>query len=495
MTLRRRLLLTLALTALPLMGGLAWLRGELFRRAEQQGLRSLLLARAASLGQAACESSPSALLPGPGHLRVAHESPLGPGMAPPAAEPGPGGGPPMRHGPQALQAFAYDAAFASADPKAPPFPDDLRRRLADGASEASGRRGLPGGGQALDVAVRSGWPDGPCAVLLARRSLAGPPPPLWGPLLTTLPLLAVLLAAVWLAAGPVVRRIRELSVEVRRSAASRYAQAVPVRGRDEVADLARAFNEAGAEVRAHLATLEQRDQALRTFLANTTHDVMLPLTVLQGHLSNLRQSAHDGQPPDEGVLVAALQEAHYMASLLHNLGAAAKLEAAEALVLSHPVRLDQLVERVVARHRPVAEPAGIEVVHSVPEQPLEALGDVTLLEQAVSNVVHNAVRYNRRGGHVAVLLEALAGPPPGFLLRVVDDGPGVPRERLALLAQRRWRADEARQRDPTGLGLGLDIARGVAERHGFELRLGPSQHGGLEVTLSGPLRPPPAPPS
>lgn len=489
MTLRRRLLLTLALTALPLTGGLAWVRGELFRRAEQQGLRSLLLARAASLGQTACESSPAALLPGPGHLRASHGGPFGPEPAPPGAEPRPEGGPPVRHGPHALQAFAYDASFTSADPKAPPFPEDLRRALAAGASEASGSRSLAGGGQALDVAVRSGWPDGPCAVLLARRSMAGPTPPPWGPWLTTLPLLAVLLAAVWLAAGPVVRRIRELGLEVRRSAASRYAEPVPVRGRDELDDLARAFNEAGAEVRAHLATLEQRDRSLRSFLANTTHDVMLPLTVLQGHLSSLRQAAAAGQPLDEGLLVSALQEAHYMASLVHNLGAAAKLESGEALVLSHPVRLDQLVERVVARHRPVAEPAGIELVHSVPEQPLEAVGDVTLIEQAVSNVVHNAVRYNRRGGHVAVLLEAVAGPPPGFVLRVVDDGPGVPRERLALLAQRRWRADEARQRDPTGLGLGLDIARGVAERHGFELALGPSEHGGLEVTLSGPLRP------
>ena len=488
MTLRRRLLLTLALTALPLLGGLAWLRAELFRRADQQGLRNLLMSRAASLGQSACESAPSALLPGPTHLRTPLDRPFGPGMVPPPHEPGPGG-PPRRHGPHGLQAFAYDASFVSADPKAPPFPDDLRQALAAGASEASGSRALAGGAQALDVAVRSGWPDGPCAVLLARRSMTGPAPPVWSPVLTALPLLAALLAAVWLAAGPVVRRIRELSVEVRRSAASRYAEPVPVRGRDEVADLARAFNEAGTEVRAHLARLEQRDRALRSFLANTTHDVMLPLTVLQGHLSSLRQSAAAGQAPEEGLLVSALQEAHYMASLVHNLGAAAKLEAAEALVLSHPVRLDQLVERVAARHRPVAEPAGVELVFSVPEQPLEALGDVTLIEQAVSNVVHNAVRYNHRGGHVAVLLEAVAGPPPGFRLRVVDDGPGVPSERLARLSERRWRADEARQRDPTGLGLGLDIARGVAERHGFELQLGPSEHGGLEVTLRGPLRP------
>lgn len=480
MSLRRRLLLTLALTALPLLAGVAWVRAELFRRAEQQALRNLLLARAASVGRAGCETAPGGLLPIPPGPWLTREGP------PP---PPPGESPPRHvHGPHALRVFAYDARLLSADPRAPAFPDGLRKALESGASEASGSTTLPAGGTVLDVAVRSNWPAGPCAVLLARRTDASPGPPAWAHVATALPLLAALLVAVWVAAGPVVRRIRALAGEVRRSAASHYAQPVPVRGGDELAQLARAFNEAGAEVRAHLARLERRDQALRTFLANTTHDVMLPLTVLQGHLSSLRQSAAAGQAAEQAVLLAALQEAHYLASLVHNLGAAAKLEAAEALVLNHPVRLDTLVERVIARHRPVAEPAGVELVHSVPEEPVEVDGDVTLLEQAVSNVVHNAVRYNRPGGHVAVLLEVLAGPPTRFRLRVVDDGPGVPPERLAHLAERRWRADEARQRDPTGLGLGLDIARGVAERHGFDLRLGPSEHGGLEVSLSGPLR-------
>jgi len=110
-------------------------------------------------------------------------------------------------------------------------------------------------------------------------------------------------------------------------------------------------------------------------------------------------------------------------------------------------------------------------------------GDVTLIEQAVSNVVHNAVRYNLRGGHVAVLLEE--APPDGFRLRVVDDGPGVPAGELEGMVERRRRGDAARQREPGGLGLGLHITHGVAERHGFTLSFEPSEHGGLAVELRG----------
>ena len=68
---------------------------------------------------------------------------------------------------------------------------------------------------------------------------------------------------------------------------------------------------------------------------------------------------------------------------------------------------------------------------------------------------------------------------------VVDDGPGVPEEELQRLVERRQRGDEARQRHPYGLGLGLHIARDVVERHGFRMTLGRSEHGGLEAAVVG----------
>jgi signal transduction histidine kinase len=98
-------------------------------------------------------------------------------------------------------------------------------------------------------------------------------------------------------------------------------------------------------------------------------------------------------------------------------------------------------------------------------------------------VVHNAIRHNRRGGHVAVVLDE--DGPGGFVLRVADDGPGVPAEQLPRLGERRFRTVEARQRHPEGLGLGLSIARDVAERHGFTLSFAAGPPSGLVVELRG----------
>jgi signal transduction histidine kinase len=300
---------------------------------------------------------------------------------------------------------------------------------------------------------------------------------------------AAILIGVLLAAGPIVRRLRRLAGDVRASAASRYETVVPAEGSDEIAALARAFNAAGAEVRAQIEALERRERALRSFVANTTHDVAVPLTVLQTHLTGLRDQ-DASRPVDRAVVTDALEEAHYIASLLHNLGAAAKLEAAQPELQRDPVDLNALVERAVGRHRPIARPRQVELEFSVPEKPLWVSGDVTLLEQAAGNAIHNAIRYNRPGGHVAIVLEEAAR---GFRLRVTDDGPGLAEDEIArLLAPATAHEAPARPRALGGSGLGIRIARDVASRHGFSIELLRSEHGGLEVRFAGECIDPPS---
>lgn len=326
----------------------------------------------------------------------------------------------------------------------------------------------------IAVLGRTEWDDGPCVWVVAEGSTVPgwfgsilPPTYVW-----LAPVLAVL-GTVLLAAGPVVTRIRRMTAAVRAT----EPLAAQVGGDDELTELAVAFDEAHAALQARIVAQEAQEKALREFLSNTTHDVMIPLTVLQGHLAALRDGGDPAAP-----LAGAMTESHYIASLLKNLGVVARLDALTPRLDRAPVDLGALVSRVVARHRPVATQVGVELDAAVPADPLVVPGDVTLLEQAVGNVVDNAVRYNQPGGHVAVVLEAVG---TGFVLRVVDDGPGVPAEALARLTERGARLDEARTRAPGGQGLGLNITRRVVELHGWSLRLGASEYGGLEVEVRG----------
>lgn len=141
-----------------------------------------------------------------------------------------------------------------------------------------------------------------------------------------------------------------------------------------------------------------------------------------------------------------------------------------------------IVDRVVARLTPLARAAGVEVNFAVPEGGMFVDADPTLVEQAISNLVDNAVRYNRPGGHVAVVLDR-TDTQGGFRLTVADDGPGVKSNELPHLATRRFRGDAARSRRPDGQGIGLAIVAEAMSRCGWTLRFRANEPSGLVAAI------------
>ena len=125
----------------------------------------------------------------------------------------------------------------------------------------------------------------------------------------------------------------------------------------------------------------------------------------------------------------------------------------------------------------------IEVHGGRPDAPVIVRCNPAMAEQALANLVHNAVAHGEPGGHVAVLLASEAGR---FTLTVVDDGPGVAPVDLPRLGERTFRGDEARRRDPRGSGLGLAISGEVCRRAGWTLGLTAELPRGLRATITGP---------
>jgi two-component system sensor histidine kinase BaeS len=322
------------------------------------------------------------------------------------------------------------------------------------------------------------WTDGPCAIVLLR--VKGPPPWFSGPVLAPAFFMALIVILVaLLAAGPLVGRVRHLTDAVRRLGAD-PDHPIEVEGNDEIAELGAAFEQSRRTIQGQLAALRDREAALRNYISNTTHDVMLPLSVLQGHLVALQQRVEAGEPLDAKAMAPSIEESQYLGSLLHNLNAAARLEATPGLAHEDSIDLNRLVDRVVDRHRPVARRKEIALEVAVPERPIELRGDLTLLEQALGNLVQNAIRYNRSCGHVAVVLRGVTND---WVLDVIDDGPGIAEADRERVFEPSFRGSDARTRHPHGMGLGLHIASDVAERHRLLLTLGETEGGGLTVTL------------
>lgn len=371
-------------------------------------------------------------------------------------------GPRSRRGRRRARVRFYDEDLS---PSMPGF-RRLEPELTEGLRDSDSASHVSANGDRRVLALRVG--EGRCSVIVVQRP--EPQQPGLGFLLALVPALVAAFIAL-LAAGPMVRRIRRLRRAVEGAGSIQEA------GSDEIAELSQVIQADRAALQDKVETLAKRDAALSRYVANTMHDVMIPLTVLQGHLINL-----DGVQPGEDTR-RALEESHYIASLLQNLSAAARLEGAIPVRKVDGVDLGELVERVVARHAPIARAKGIALNHATPQQAVRVNGDPTLLERAMSNLVHNAVRYGTEGGHVAVILSA----EDCWEFKVLDDGPGVSVEDLKKLGEPRFRSEEARSRNPEGQGLGIAITREVAEHHELDLLFargdGPDERPGLSAII------------
>lgn len=438
MTLRSRLILTTLVVAVPLTAGL-FVLAERTRSADMD----------ANLDRA-IETEGCSLRP------------RGPGLR---------GG---RRPPVEIHPYTADFESARPDGRGPEFPADLRQQLAT-ADRVSGTWSMPDG-RGRQVAVRVPDGAGPCRILLGR--MRPRPGEFRDQLIGLGTLVLVVFLAVSIAAGPTITRIRRLATQVRDAATDGTDVPFPVQGNDEVATLARAITDARRAARTHLDEVEARERTLRDFVANTTHDVAVPLTVLQTHLSALETSV---APPSTRHVHEAMREAHYMGSLLRNLAAASRLDGGMAITPG-PLDLGALVERVVARHQPLARAHGVDLNLAVPAVATTVMADATLAEQAIGNLVDNAVRYNRPGGHVAVVLDHTSS---GFMLRVRDDGVGVDAAELPGLVTRRFRGGAARSRRPDGQGLGLAITAEAATAFGWQLTFSANDPGGLVAELGG----------
>jgi signal transduction histidine kinase len=381
---------------------------------------------------------------------------------------------------EGTHSWAYDPATGlSRNAFAPPLDARLVALVPPDGDRALRLNGFMRGGAAV---FRAG--AGPCGLVVttwtARATVRDVLPVL---------LLMILLAATVAAAIGLVAVVRPVTLRIDRlkRAAERvgephlYASAERHPGEDELGELSASLDRAHDRIRADAAKLEQRQADLRRHLDDVTHDLRTPIASLLLALEQAADAASDRMQRE--ILVGALKDAVYLGALTANLRLASQLrEGWSPVAPQEPADLTDTVERVATRARILARRSGIELDVAVPDGPVLVACDRVAAEQAIGNVVDNAVAYGDRGGHVAVVLERESD---GFSLRVEDDGPGVRESELPRLGVRTFRSDEARARDPRGSGLGLAITNEVCERCGWKLAFGRGEARGLVVTVRG----------
>lgn len=268
----------------------------------------------------------------------------------------------------------------------------------------------------------------------------------------------------------VLRPVRALTSAARDLGAGDLERRVPVSGRDEIADLGRAFNRM-----AH--SLEAAEERQRRLTADIAHELRTPLANLRGYLEALRDGVVEPTPE---LLDSLHEEAMLQQRIVDDLQDLALAEAGALTYHRALVDLGEVLEADRTAHLAQADAAGVTLRTDVP-QPVHVHADADRLRQVVGNLVGNALRATPPGGTVTLSANRLGG---SAVLRVRDTGTGIPAEQLPHLFDRFWRADAARGRTTGGSGLGLAIARQIVTDHGGTIEVASSPGAGTTFTVT-----------
>jgi len=285
---------------------------------------------------------------------------------------------------------------------------------------------------------------------------------------------AILIAAILALLGGrrLVAPIKTLVTGTEELASGQLTQAIPVTTRDELGQLAEAFNTMAA-------SLERARQSQQQWVADVAHELRTPLAILTGELQALEDGVREWTPANRASLQTEIDR---LGGLINDLHEISLSDAGGIGYHRDEIELLSIVERAVDSHRARIEAGGLSIDTDLPDNDLVIHGDARRLEQVFTNLLENSCRYTDSGGRIHI--SCSNGKPIVFTLE--DTAPATPADALPHLFDRLYRVEESRNRAMGGSGLGLAICKGIIEAHGGTISAALSPLGGLAIRVELP---------
>ncbi len=321
------------------------------------------------------------------------------------------------------------------------------------------------------------FPDGQVGSMLCNLALPTPPHP-WFPILLVLVVVGI---TSWFMARSLTRPLEALSGAVAALGSGQLATRATLDQKDEIGDLARAFNDMAQRISYLL-------RAEKELLANVSHELRTPLARIQVALDLAAEGDNESARESLREIAADLRE---LERIVDDVLTAARLSLSQDVasgVTVPPIRLEEvdlrsLIERAVARFRTArpSRPVELKFGSVLPS----SSADSVLLRRVIDNLLDNADKYTEE---VASSIDVFAHRAAGeVVIEVRDHGIGIAPEDAERIFEPFFRADRSRARATGGLGLGLALARRIVEAHQGTLRLVPRPGGGTIARIELPI--------
>jgi two-component system, OmpR family, sensor histidine kinase BaeS len=271
-------------------------------------------------------------------------------------------------------------------------------------------------------------------------------------------------AVSWLISTRIVRPVYALAGAARRVSRGDLNARVTVTGDDELTVLAHAFNEMAGS----LASAEERRRRL---LSDVAHELRTPLATIDAYLEGLTDGIVEAAPETWQLLRT---ETARLGRLSEDIAHVSRAEERQLDLHPEPAQPRELLQAAIGAAAPAFEAKGISLTLSPDGDPPDVEVDRDRIAEVLMNLLENALRHTPPGGHVTL---SARRDGDSALLTVTDTGEGLQRDQLEHIFERFYRADTSRSRELGGSGIGLTIARALAEAHGGSLWAESEGHG------------------
>lgn len=277
----------------------------------------------------------------------------------------------------------------------------------------------------------------------------------------------------WYVSGSALAPVMAIIEKAKSISSRNLSERLPVsKTADEVQHLSITLNEL-------LNRLEQAFESQERFIADASHELKTPLAIMRGELDVLKSRARSQEEVGEFVESAA-QELKHLSRLVEDLLLLARVDAGAGSLSIQPVRLDEILLEVVARMKRIAKARDISIRLDLFTENFDINGDPNLLQSLFQNLIDNAIKFSPPGSTVDVSLCESESQVREVSIR--DRGAGIAPELLPRIFDRFYRA-KAKEGSAPGFGLGLTIARRIAEAHGATLQVQSSPNEGTTFTV------------
>ncbi len=296
-----------------------------------------------------------------------------------------------------------------------------------------------------------------------------------------LPGLAVALIPGLIAARSVLRPVRELRQAARSMGSGKLDTRIRVRGSDELADLARTFNESAAQLEQSVRELREAEARARRFASDVSHELRTPLAGMLAVTEVLDEDADDLDTDTARAVRLVSAETGKLAVLVEDLMEISRFDARAAELNADEVDVAETIRKTLDNRHWTDARLRIELPDGI-----RARLDPRRFDVVVANLVGNALRHGGAPVVIRLRTETRAEGAPVLVTEVMDSGPGIRPESLPHIFDRFYKADAARTRS-AGSGLGLAITLENVKLHGGTIRAGNLPGGGAVFTVEIPL--------